>query len=404
MNTTQIKYICTQIFNKEKMKKILLLATVTLALYSCSKVADGEYLITGKVKGMKTGLVFLQKEGPDGMSLVNVDTVKIVDEKFEIKGKVDEPGISVLEIQKVNGKVPFILEHGEITVDVDKDSINKSKIAGTYSNDEFAKFNEESGKIRKRIQKSVMDFQMKNMAAMNEARKNNDTVAMNSLRKQYDVLQKDMTDYTFNYPKTHPKSFISVLITQAMFSNPKFKAKDIEAVFNSLDATLQKTKPGKKIKENLDTAKKQLSAKATVAVGLAAPNFKAPTPEGKVTSLKENLGKVTLVDFWASWCQPCRMENPNVVALYNEFHTKGLNIISVSLDNDATKWKEAIAKDKLSWTQVSNLKEMKDPIAIQYGVSQIPTTFLLDADSKIVAIDLRGESLKAKINELLSAH
>lgn len=384
------------------MKKILLLATATLALYSCSKVADGEYLITGKVKGMKTGLVFLQKEGPDGMSLVNVDTVKIVDEKFEIKGKVDEPAISILEIQKVNGKVPFILEHGEITVDVDKDSINKSKIGGTYSNDEFSKFNEESAKIRKKIQKSVMDFQMKNMAAMSEARKNNDTVTINSLRKQYDVLQKDMTDYTFNYPKSHPKSFISVLITQAMFSNPKFKAKDIEAVFNSLDASLKKTKPAKKIKENLDAAKKLLSTKSNISVGLVAPDFKAPTSDGKMTSLKENLGKVTLLDFWASWCQPCRAENPNVVALYNEFHSKGLNIISVSLDQAADKWKEAIAQDKLTWTQVSNLKEMKDPIAIQYGVSQIPTTFLLDASGKIVAIDLRGEQLKAKVSELLA--
>ena len=114
------------------------------------------------------------------------------------------------------------------------------------------------------------------------------------------------------------------------------------------------------------------------------------------------MGKATLIDFWASWCSPCRQENPNVVALYNEFHSKGLNIISISLDEDAGKWKEAIAQDKLTWTQVSNLKEMKDPIALQYGVSQIPTTFLLDASGKAVAIDLRDDDLKAKIKELLS--
>lgn len=118
-------------------------------------------------------------------------------------------------------------------------------------------------------------------------------------------------------------------------------------------------------------------------------------------SLKENLGKVTLIDFWASWCAPCRAENPNIAALYTEFHSNGLNIISVSLDNDAKKWKQAIANDKLIWTQVSNLKEMQDPIALQYGISQIPTTFLLDASGKIVAIDLNGESLKSKIKELL---
>ena len=117
--------------------------------------------------------------------------------------------------------------------------------------------------------------------------------------------------------------------------------------------------------------------------------------------MKESLGKVTLIDFWASWCAPCREENPNVVALYNEFHAKGLNIISVSLDQDAAKWKAAIAKDKLTWIQVSNLKEMKDPIAIQYNVTQIPTTYLLDASGKVVAIDLYGDDLKEKIVEVL---
>lgn len=132
-----------------------------------------------------------------------------------------------------------------------------------------------------------------------------------------------------------------------------------------------------------------------------APDFKAPTPNGKLVSLTENLGKATLIDFWASWCSPCRQENPNVVSLYNEFHSKGLNIISVSLDENKGSWTKAIEEDKLSWTQVSNLKEMKDPIALQYGVTQIPTTFLLDASGKIVAIDLRGDDLKAKVKALL---
>jgi thiol-disulfide isomerase/thioredoxin len=131
-------------------------------------------------------------------------------------------------------------------------------------------------------------------------------------------------------------------------------------------------------------------------------NFSAPNPEGKVTSLKESLGKVTIVDFWASWCAPCRRENPNVVAIYKDLHSKGLNIIGVSLDKDATKWKEAIAKDKLTWTQVSNLKFWDEPIAAQYGVQAIPATFILDASGKIVARDLRGDELRAKIIELLA--
>jgi len=119
-------------------------------------------------------------------------------------------------------------------------------------------------------------------------------------------------------------------------------------------------------------------------------------------SLKQSMGKVTLIDFWASWCMPCRKENPKVVALYNEFHNKGFNIISVSLDSDAEDWKAAIAKDGLTWTQVSNLKEMEDPIVKRYGVTLIPTTFLLDESGKVVGIDLSQEEMKRKIQELLN--
>ncbi len=118
--------------------------------------------------------------------------------------------------------------------------------------------------------------------------------------------------------------------------------------------------------------------------------------------MKQSLGKITIIDFWASWCGPCRKENPNVVSIYNEFHNKGLNIIGVSLDNNLEKWKLAIAKDKISWTQVSNLKEWDDPIARLYHVEQIPTTFLLDANGKFIAKDLQGENLRIKISELLS--
>ena len=121
-----------------------------------------------------------------------------------------------------------------------------------------------------------------------------------------------------------------------------------------------------------------------------------------MVSLKESLGKVTIVDFWASWCGPCRQENPNVVAIYNDLHAKGLNIIGVSLDKDASKWKEAIAKDKLTWTHVSNLKFWDEPIAKLYHVEAIPATFILDAAGNVVAKDLRGDALRAKIVELLA--
>jgi hypothetical protein len=246
------------------MKKILLLVAVAVVLFSCKNLGEGEYEITGNVKGMKTGLVFLEKQSPMGMGALAIDTVKIVDGKFEIKGKTTEPEIHFIQIDKVNGKVPFILEGGEIEITVDKDSIFKSKSSGTYSNDEFTKFNEESSKIQKKMQKDVMAFQTKNMAVMNEAQQKQDTATISRLRKEYDVVQKPITDYTFGYPKTHPKSFISVLILQMMANNPKFE-NEIDGIYNSLDESLKKTKPGKAIKSNLDLKKKPAVAPAAAA-------------------------------------------------------------------------------------------------------------------------------------------
>lgn len=242
------------------MKKIILLVAVAVALYSCKNLADGEYEITGTVKGMKTGLVYLEKQSPMGMGSQAIDTVKIVDGKFEIKGKTTEPEIHFLQIEKVEGKVPFILEDGEIEITVDKDSLFKSKLGGTYSNEEFSKFNEESAKLQKKIQKPAMDFQMKNMAVMNEAQQKNDTATMNRIRNEYDAIQKPISDYTFGYPKSHPKSYISILITQMMLNNPKY-SKDVEGIYNSLDESLKKTKPGKAVKESINATKKKPAVK-----------------------------------------------------------------------------------------------------------------------------------------------
>lgn len=242
------------------MKKIILLVAVATALYSCNKLAEGEYEITGTVKGMKTGLVYLEKQSPMGMGATAIDTVKIVDGKFEIKGKTAEPEIHFLQIDKVQGKVPFILEGGEITVTVDKDSIFKSRLGGTYSNEEFTKFNDETYKI----QKKVIAFKNKNTAIMTEAQQKNDTVTMNRIGKEFEVIQssiqKSMSDYTFSYPKKHPKSFISVLITQMMMGNPEYE-KEVPGIYNSLDESLKKTKPGKAIKTNIDAAKKKPEVK-----------------------------------------------------------------------------------------------------------------------------------------------
>src|SRR5690606_17009896 len=147
---------------------------------------------------------------------------------------------------------------------------------------------------------------------------------------------------------------------------------------------------------------------STTEVGSMAPDFSAPNPDGTRISLSDIKGKVTIIDFWAAWCGPCRKENPNVVKVYEKYHDKGLEIIGVSLDGAPNQkdakaaWMQAIEKDQLTWHQVSNLAYFNDPIAKQYQIQAIPATFILDSEGIIVAKNLRGDALEAKIAELLN--
>jgi peroxiredoxin len=370
------------------MKKLILFA-ITGLLLSCNGTG---YTISGEIKGLADGTnVFLEKQEA-GIAKA-VDTVKIEKGKFTFNGEADEPEIHTIRFENIQGAFVLVLEKGTIKAVVNKDSISIAKISGTYNNDELNKYNN----LLSKIQKKMMNFQQTNMTIMQEASQKNDTALVTKLRKEYSAFQDEFTVANESYIESNPKSFISVLLIEGMIGEIEPKADKIKKYFDALDPSLQQTKHGKNIKTKLD-------ALNSVAIGQKAPSFSAPNPEGKMVSLKQSLGKVTIVDFWASWCAPCRQESPNFVAIYNEFHSKGLNFIGVSLDKkeEKNKWTEAIAKDKLNWIQVSNLEFWDDPIAKKYGIDGIPSTFVLDQNGIIVAKNLRGDELRAKVAELLS--
>jgi peroxiredoxin len=379
-----------------KFSRVILLVTTALIVFSCNKAGENEYIITGTIKGVDGKKVYLEVQDDMTGAFKTLDTVVVEGGKFTMKGSAKEADINLIQIETVEGKIPFILENGDIEMDINKDSLSAVKVTGTYNNDELTAYRE----LGSAIQKKMMKFQKDNMAKMNQAQQKKDTATINALSKEYFKFQKDFAAQSEEYVKTHPKAFISLLLIESFFQQMVEPAK-ITTYFNGLDKELKTNKHGKKIKSQLDVINKP-AAPAGVAVGSVAPNFSAPDPNGKMVSLKQSMGKVTLIDFWASWCNPCRAENPNNVALYNEFHAKGLNIIGVSLDKDGAKWKEAIAKDKLAWPQISNLKYWDEPIRVTYGVESIPATFLLDANGTVLAKDLTGAALKAKVAELLA--
>ena len=372
------------------MKKIFYIITLATLVFACNKTEKNEYLVSGSADGIESGKkIFIEVQGEAGP--IGKDTAVIQNGKFEFKGQTDSTQIAFIKIESENGQLPFILEKGEIKIVYATDSLFKSKISGTMNNDKFQEFNSESNKISKELEK----FQKKNSEKMNIARAANDTVTINMLMDEYSSYQTSLNDVSKNFIKNNPKAFLSVLLVENFLMRQHLTIDEIKEFYNQLDVSLINTKSGKNIKKTLDSFDQ-------IQIGKKAPEFSAKNPDGKEISLKESLGKVTIIDFWASWCAPCRAENPNVVALYNQYHEKGLNIIGVSLDKDEAKWKQAIAKDVLTWNQVSNLKFWKEPIAELYNVKSIPATFILDAEGNIVAKDLRGDALKAKVEELLA--
>lgn len=235
------------------MKKLFLLLSASAVLFSCSKVGKDEYIITGTAKGIENGkTIILQTQDPSGMGgLINIDTVKVENGKFEIKGKVTEPSFHVLQLEAAQQPIPFILESGEINIEINKDSIQNTKISGTYNNDEYVKFNDEM----KVVQKKLIDFQKANMLKMNQAQQAKDTATINSLMGEYQKLQQEVGDKSkekyISYADTHPKSLISALILQSMLADPSADIKKAEKIYNSFEEELKNTKPGKAIKERL---------------------------------------------------------------------------------------------------------------------------------------------------------
>jgi hypothetical protein len=251
------------------MKKIILLLSATVFLISCSK---DKYTISGEAKGIENGKTIIM-ETQDAMGgLVAVDTVKVENGKFEIKGKVTEPSFHMLQVEGINGKFPFILENGDIAITIDKDSINKSKVSGTYNNDEYVQFNQELIKI----QKSLMDFQKKNTPLMSQAQQTKDTATVNKLMKEYGVIQQSVNSESKkkydSYSETHPKSYISVLIIQGMANDPTADIKRIEKLYTSLDESLKTTKPGKAIQLKIKETKTPSVGTTPVQPAAANPN------------------------------------------------------------------------------------------------------------------------------------
>ena len=231
---------------------------------------------------------------------------------------------------------------------------------------------------------------------MNQANNLGDDILVTDLQDQAKLLQQKFFNFQKNFMRDNINSYISALILEGFAVSKTLPIDSLKLLYNGLTERIKKTSSGNNIESIL------FPPVMPTDVGQIAPMFSGPNPKGEILQLKDLMGKITLIDFWAAWCRPCRIENPNLVKLYKEMNSKGLEIVGVSLDRDMNSWRKAIEDDGLIWSQISNLQFWQDPIAKLYNISAIPAAFLIDSEGRILAKNLRGERLKEKVKELLN--
>ncbi|MFN0257288.1 redoxin domain-containing protein [Pedobacter ureilyticus] len=376
------------------MRKMLLTAVAAVSTMVAS--AQTGYVIKGQIGKLgKPAKAFLliNMEGKQVL-----DSAVLVNGAFTFRGSVPSPMEATLRLKhdatpevpgkriKVDG-LAILLGNENITV-TGKDSISKATIIGSTLTDESRKVDNFLRPIYAKYK--VLE---KEYSDAPEAKKQ-DNSFVQELEKRAKLVEKEIFDAKINYVKQNPDKYMAVMALNSTLA-PGFDAIEMEKVFLSIKPDLRETYLGK-------LAAARIAAFKKTQEGVEAADFSQPDVEGKMVKLSDYRGKYVLIDFWASWCAPCRRENPNLVKAYEQYRAKGFEILGVSLDKaaDKAKWIKAIADDKLTWKQAGDMKGWENEAAVKYDVTAIPMNYLIDPSGKIIAKYLRGAELDAKLKQL----
>lgn len=369
------------------MKKIFY--AFMLALPAAALAQTPNYTVKGKIGEINAPAKAYLQYSANGKTIT--DSTAISNGSFEFKGNIEYPTQATLYVNRQGNGIHSPYDYVQLYIDKgttvvsSPDSAKHAAVTGTKISEEYARYQAALKPINDQYDELDKKEQAAGQNPSEDVQRQIDNLTKAVERNEQDINKKFIQD--------NPASFVSLNALRNYTYSADYR--DVEPLFRSLSADIRNSPSGKKYADLLAKLK-------TVALGATAPVFAQADTNGKVISLSSFRGKYVLVDFWASWCGPCRRENPNVVKAYNQYKDKNFTILGVSLDrpNAKEKWLAAIHKDGLAWTQVSDLKFWQNEAAQLYGINAIPQNFLLDPQGKIIAKNLRGSDLADKLAEI----
>lgn len=375
------------------MKKLVGFAVLLLFIgLSCKPIFNNQFTVSGEIQGAAGKELKLMEF--TNTQVITIDSVVLAENgAFELKANTAQPTVFVLNL---DGRlIPFLAENGnEVEVRADINTYDKAyEIYGSAGSEAlksffgaFNAFQENVNQLNVFIEPYVNTPQFDSVRVIAQTR--------------YEALEAKQREFVYDFFKKTDETVVPIYAI--LFAGGFISPENDYAWYEARLAQFETSHPRSKYTAYLKKFMEPYAAQANLQIGKPAPDFSLKTPEGKSLKLSDLRGKYILIDFWASWCAPCRKENPNVVRLHNRFKDKGFDILGVSLDRDSTAWVKAIKDDQLNWPQVSDLKYWDSQAAGLYNITGIPATYLIDPKGVIVGRNLRGQELEAKLESLLN--